>query len=1240
MSGVATRTREPLWSEIAVRHLLDTATCPLCGRAEVFSARCRVCGADFTGGIGGELWDASRAAAAALQTRQDVLERVPVSPIATPAPARPDAPPPLRSPAAPRSSATVQSVLAVAGAGLVAIAAIVFTFFNPDLTDTGVRNAIIAAVTLLFLGGARVLIGRGLRFSAEAVGALGMVFVALDVAAVAEGATAPWTAAALGTLLAGAAMAALAVAFGIRSWLWCAGLGLAFVPIMLGLGAVDPGESSTSLVYGWLGTAVLASLLIEARRFVAPRFDGRLRAEGITLSIVQLAAIALAFGSSLTFGLGIDSLWPYVGLFGVVAVLAAFSARHPWRWFWSFASGGAGVLAVTVLPFAAFPGMDGAWIPAFATTSAAIGLVLLGALLPLPSWMQRTGFTTGAVAAVALAAAVPTAMSLAIGLTTLIGRTDGFFGDAMATDGVVAVAIGLTTLAAGLIVFSVLRERADAPSRAVVPTVEVTGDEPGASPAPVGTIGTRWLGSLGVWYAALAALTLVCAPSITPAGRIAIGLGLAVTASAAAAVAPVLRDARLGVRLPVVVGTHALVLLAAVLSWRDAALTVGAGIAVVAAIAVIAFGVPRAARFAHVGVGYAYALVIFATLLVQQGVGDLAAVCLTTSVGAVVAIAATFVSRVGPRAWYAILVVTSVPFGLGVVQVLFERSGWTALSTGLIFALALTLVATTRPGLGVAVRSLAAAVLVPSLAVVVVCLGAQLLEGSGSPVVLPVIAVIVAIVLPTTDIVRTALAPRIGEQDAARIRLVIEGSTLLTTAIAVALALVREAAGLGTTFLVLVIIGAGAIAAGLTTRRRYAWWLAGAAFTGALWCAWSLAGITAIEPYLLPPALGAALVGALLTARGTRGVPLYAAGLAVAVVPLLALSALEGPVARGLGLIAASWLLAGLGFALGSPRLRSGRAGRAWRHAWRLRALRPATFTVAIVAGAAGAVLGVRFGLGLDAAPDPLFLTCLGAGLLGAVPAGLAAHGLRTAARAGSRLGVSRWLAAPALVYTAVAAWPSIHRDWFTIWAMWALMLGLLALVVATSWRSRTRATTLPPVWFTFALAFATAVVAWSPRDLRVEWFSLPLGLLLLVAGALHLKTDASDGRSLSSWPARWSGSWALLAPGLVVLFSASIAATFTDPTTWRAILVIALALVGILVGASRRLAAPFLIGIVVLPVENALAFLVQIGRGIESMPWWITLAVVGAVLLIIAVTYERRAGESAGIAARLRDLA
>jgi hypothetical protein len=85
--------------------------------------------------------------------------------------------------------------------------------------------------------------------------------------------------------------------------------------------------------------------------------------------------------------------------------------------------------------------------------------------------------------------------------------------------------------------------------------------------------------------------------------------------------------------------------------------------------------------------------------------------------------------------------------------------------------------------------------------------------------------------------------------------------------------------------------------------------------------------------------------------------------------------------------------------------------------------------------------------------------------------------------------------------------------------------------------------------------------------------------------------------------------------------------------------MVIALALVAILLGSQLKLAAPFFLGIIVLPIENIVVFAVQIGRGIESVPWWITLAIVGAVLLIIAVTYERRSGADGSIAARLRDL-
>ena len=96
---------------------------------------------------------------------------------------------------------------------------------------------------------------------------------------------------------------------------------------------------------------------------------------------------------------------------------------------------------------------------------------------------------------------------------------------------------------------------------------------------------------------------------------------------------------------------------------------------------------------------------------------------------------------------------------------------------------------------------------------------------------------------------------------------------------------------------------------------------------------------------------------------------------------------------------------------------------------------------------------------------------------------------------------------------------------------------------------------------------------------------------------------------------------------------------TGTDPQTWGAIMVIALALAAILVGSLFKLGAPFILGIAVLPIENVVVFAVQIGRNIGSTPWWITLASAGAVLLVIAATWERRTSGDRGVAARLRDL-
>ncbi|GAA5201540.1 SCO7613 C-terminal domain-containing membrane protein [Microbacterium jejuense] len=1244
--------RSPAWNDTAIAELLDVVRCPVCAAGIVSERRCPTCGADFAGAVGRDLWLASQRAVDALRARQAVLDRVPAAPVPGAAAAGDGAPgaaastPPVvggsgvpqvpAPPAAvrdaasappPGSSASVQSVLAVAGAGLVAVAALVFTFFNPDLDDPAVRTAIMGVIAGAFLGGAPLLARRRLRLSAEAIGALGVVFLALTVTAALPFAANAWVSSGLAALVAGGALALLGPRAGIRAWSWCGLLVLSSAPLLLSLGA----GSMLAATAGLLAAAAAASALIA----LAGRRGDR-TAERIALTVAQLsfvvAAVATIPGAVVESGL--SAVWVTSGTLLAIAAVSVTATYRPTRELWSGLAGASVVGAVTALTIDTLStGTVGVWI-ALLPTAAGTGLVLVGALTPLQRLVSRSALFIGALVVGGFVAAAPTLMAL-VTLTSALSRP-GETSSVLPAGSEWGLPAGLAALALTLASFAALTRTGD--DDRVAP-----GDAAAAAPRP---LGTRWLGPLGAWYAVLASLTVLTLPGLDVWLRIALGLGAAIGASAVAAT--VARDASATVRMPLVAGAHAAVVCAALLSWADDDLTVWAGAAVVATIGVLTLTVPRSARFVHVGVGFAYALVVLATALARGGADAIVVVCLTTCAAGAAAIAVTFARRVPVREWYAVLTVTAVPFAIGVLQVLFERSGWTALSTAVIFCLALTLVITTRPGLGLAVRTFAAVTLVPAVAVVAVCLGAQLLPMSGSPVVLPVIAAIVAGTLAASDLIGTALAGRLADSTARTVRIAIEASALLTGAIAVGLALVRTAAGLPTTLVVLAILGVGFAAMAVLSPRRYAWPLAGAASTGALWSAWGIAGVTGLEPYLLPPALGAAAVAAVLTARGRRAAALYAAALAAAVIPVLIASAMGSmdaaapslPVSqvvspRALALVASAWLLVAASLLVSradAPRLR------------RLRTLRAPTLAVAIVASCAAAVQGVRWGAGADAAPaDPALLAALAFGIVGAGAAAVAARTLRAQAAPASPLARTRWLGAPAVLIVAVAAWPGIERDWVAIWTMWGLSLAFLALMVLAAARGLRGSTGLPPVWFVFAVAFVTAVVAWSPRDLRVEWFSLPLGLFLLAAGALALRgTTASPqpAPSVAAWPTGWRGSWALLGPGLIVLLSASVAATYTDPRTWRAILVMAIALVAILVGATLRLAAPFLIGIVVLPVENVLAFVVQIGRGIEAMPWWITLSVVGAVLLIIAVAYERRADGGSGLTARLRDLA
>ena len=721
------------WSDDAIRHLTDANTCPRCGVDALHERRCLNCGADLQGEVAERLWAASVAAADALRARQAVLEEVPVAPVEAPAAAGVAAPtsaepaaavPAAAAVAAPeRTSATVQSVLAVAGAGLFAVAGIVFTFLNPELTDEVLRSVIVAGITMLFLAGAWVLARRSLQFSAEAVGALGMVFVALDVYAVSELAhppTSPWVFAAIGTLVSGIAMVAFAVLARIRSWLFLALLGLAVVPAMLGYAGLEGDAGVWASVLGHLGAAFGVLGLLEGARVLARRFGGTLTADRVALQVLQLlAATVVVIQLPFTEAATQTAHWLGVAAtLAALAVLAVLSTRHRLAPFWSFVAGGFAVAAIAVLPFSL--DLEPHWHLALVPSAAAVALIALG-VLPALRTVHRPLLTAG-VLTVAGAASFLTLL-LGGGLVLLraasvLQASDYRQGDLFGDEGGIAVVLGLGALALGLGAY------------AVAGTRRAGSFAPGYRIAACAAVSVLMLGALtfAVWSAWL---------TVTQVG---IALAVALATALAVLLIPAVRTSSLALRIPAIAGAHVALVLGAVLSWSDepSALPLGlslpvvAGIAVVTILVLLAFTIRTADHPIHVGTGYAYALVLFAHALDLTDVfSTVALLSLTTAVGAVAAIAATLMPRVRVPAWYAVLIVTAVPFLIGVAVVFVSRSGWAALASGLIFLLALTLLLTRRAGLGVPLRAIAAGLLVPTLAVVVTNLAAEFLDDSG-----------------------------------------------------------------------------------------------------------------------------------------------------------------------------------------------------------------------------------------------------------------------------------------------------------------------------------------------------------------------------------------------------------------------------------------------------------------------------------------------------------------------------
>ncbi|MEO6711848.1 MAG: hypothetical protein ABIM89_00295, partial [Mycobacteriales bacterium] len=374
-------------------------------------------------------------------------------------------------------------------------------------------------------------------------------------------------------------------------------------------------------------------------------------------------------------------------------------------------------------------------------------------------------------------------------------------------------------------------------------------------------------------------------------------------------------------------------------------------------------------------------------------------------------------------------------------------------------------------------------------------------------------------------------------------------------------------------------------------------------------------GVTTTSEPLVAMALAAGAVTCFAVAARADRSPLaaVATGLAAGCAWTTTLATGGTQAAAGLALAVTGCAAAGLGWAL---RHRDGEL-------------------IELVAVAAYAV-----GLTATMTDAPLLALALGAGALSCfavsarldrtfVAAAGAALSAGCAAATAVALGMSSEAAGLAVAATGCASaglgWSLQHRGGESV-----------EVVAAAAYTAGLLTTVSDPVLLSFALAvggltcFAVSIrperrtiayVGWALLTLLLwrrlaaaevtapEPYLLPPGLLTVAIGYLRRRRTPT----MSSWAAYGTGLTLCLEPTLFL--------TLSDPALTRPMLLGAGALVVVLVGARARLQAPLLLGGATLAVDA----LVQIAPLAGSMPRWVSIATVGAILLLVGATYEQR---------------